>query len=168
MLRRSHDGKTFSDDVRINDQEGNATVGNENPPKVAVSPKGAVYVCWANERSLHRGDIRFARSTDGGKTFSSAMTINTVAAGDPVDCAFQAIAVDPKSRIHVAWIDERNKLKDFLVYGGRGAEIWMAISEDGGKSLSRDRKILSDVCDCRIQMISYPILPTFSYNEFAI
>src|SRR5262249_52767729 len=46
-------------------------------------------------------------------------------------------------RIYVAWIDERNKKKS-----DRGAEIWLATSDDRGKSFSRDRKVLADVCEC--------------------
>jgi hypothetical protein len=143
MLRHSTDGKVFSDPVRVNDREGDATVRNENPPKVAVSPGGEVYVCWANERAKWKGDIRFARSTDGGKTFSKAITLNSDAGGEPTGHAFQSVAIDKQGRIYVAWIDERNKRA-----GDRGAEIWMSASNDGGKRFSRDRKILSDVCEC--------------------
>jgi hypothetical protein len=143
MLRHSADGKSFSVPVRVNDREGDAAVRNENPPKVIVSPKGEVYVCWANERAKWKGDIRFARSTDGGKTFSRAVTLNSDAGREPTGHAFQSIAVDRKGRIYVAWIDERNKTAT-----DRGAEIWMSASTDGGRTFSRDRKILSDVCEC--------------------
>lgn len=143
MLRHSTDGKIFSDPVRVNDREGDAAVRNENPPKVAVSPGGDIYLCWANERAKWKGDIRFARSTDGGKTFSKAITLNSDAGGEPTGHAFQSVAVDKKGRIYVAWIDERNKKET-----DRGAEIWMSTSEDGGKTFSRDRKIVSDVCEC--------------------
>ena len=143
ILRHSTDGKEFSDPVRVNDREGDATVRNENPPKVAVSPGGEVYVCWANERAKWKGDIRFARSTDSGKTFSKAITLNSDAGGEPTGHAFQSVAIDKQGRIYVAWIDERNKRA-----GDRGAEIWMSTSNDGGKTFSRDRKILSDVCEC--------------------
>ncbi len=116
---------------------------NENPPKVAVAPNGNVYVCWANERARWKGNIRFARSTDGGKTFSPSITINSDAEQAPAGHAFQSVAVDRKGRIYVAWIDERNKKE-----GDRGAQIWMSVSDDEGKTFSRDRKILSDVCEC--------------------
>jgi hypothetical protein len=143
MLRHSADGKLFSDPVKVNDREADATVRNENPPKVAVSPGGVVYVCWANERAKWKGDIRFARSTDGGKTFSKAITLNSDAGNEPTGHAFQSISVDKNGRVYVAWIDERNKKE-----GDRGAEIWMSTSTDGGKTFSRDRKVLSDVCEC--------------------
>ena len=143
MLRHSADGKSFSDPVRVNDRDGDATVRNENPPKVAVAPNGNVYVCWANERARWKGNIRFARSTDGGKSFSSSITINSDAESEPTGHAFQSVAVDKTGRIYVAWIDERNKKA-----GDRGAEIWMSQSTDGGKTFSSDHKIISDVCEC--------------------
>jgi hypothetical protein len=143
MLRRSSDGANFSAPVRVNDVAGDATVRNENPPKVAAGARGEVYVCWADERGKWKGDIRFARSTDGGKTFSPAITINSDGAGEPAGHAFQSVAVDRRGRVYVAWIDERNKQKE-----DRGAEIWLAVSADRGKTFSRDRRILTDVCEC--------------------
>jgi len=143
MLRHSTDGKVFSTPVRVNDRDGDATVRNENPPKIAVAPNGDVYVCWANERGRWKGNIRFARSTDGGKSFSSAITLNSDGQAEPAGHAFQSIAVDTKGRIYIVWIDERNKQKE-----DRGAEIWMTTSENRGKSFSLDRRILADVCEC--------------------
>lgn len=143
MLRRSSDGATFSDPVRVNNVPGDATVRNENPPKVAVGAGGEVYVCWATETAKWKGDIRFARSTDGGKTFMPSLTLNSDAGGEPTGHAFQSIAVDLQGRIFVSWIDERSKKPI-----DRGAEIWLSTSEDRGKTFSRDRKILSDVCEC--------------------
>jgi hypothetical protein len=143
MLRHSSDGVNFSAPVRVNDRAGDATVRNENPPKVAVGARGEVYVCWANERGKWKGNIRFARSTDGGKTFSPAITVNSDGAGEPAGHAFQSVAVDRRGRVYVAWIDERNKQKE-----DRGAEIWLAVSTDGGRRFSRDRRILTDVCEC--------------------
>ena len=90
-----------------------------------------------------RDSIRFARSTDGGKTFSPAVTVNSDGAGEPAGHAFQSVAVDRQGRVYIAWIDERNKQKE-----DRGAEIWLAVSADRGRTFSRDRRILTDVCEC--------------------
>jgi hypothetical protein len=51
--------------------------------------------------------------------------------------------VDRQGRIYVAWIDERDKRKE-----DRGGEIWLAVSTDRGRTFSRDRRILTDVCEC--------------------
>jgi hypothetical protein len=143
MLKHSIDGVTFSPPVRVNDAPGDATVRNENPPKIAIGSNGEVYICWANERGRWKGNIRLARSTDGGRTFSPAITLNSDGDGEPVGHAFQSLAVDHRGRIYVAWIDERKKGKE-----DRGAEIWLSVSADGGKTFSPDRSILSDVCEC--------------------
>ena len=129
--------------VRVNDRPGDAAVRNENPPKVAVGPKGEIYVVWANEREKWKGNIRFARSTDEGRSFSPALTLNSDGSGRPAGHAFQSMVVDASSRIHVAWIDERNKTAK-----NRGAEIWICTSTDGGQTFRPDRKVLSDVCEC--------------------
>jgi hypothetical protein len=143
MLRHSPDGVSFSSPIRVNDREGDAMVRNENPPKVLVGPEGEVYVCWANERGKWKGNIRFARSTDGGKSFSPARTINSDGDQDPAGHAFQSMAVDRKGKLFIVWIDERNKQKE-----DRGAEIWLASSADRGKTFSSDRRIVNDVCEC--------------------
>ncbi|HEX5084684.1 MAG TPA: sialidase family protein [Blastocatellia bacterium] len=143
MLRHSSDGVNFSAPVRVNNVAGDATVRNENPPKVAAGPRGEVYVCWASERGKWKGDIRFSRSTDEGKTFSPAVTVNSDGAGEPAGHAFQSMAVDKLGRVYVAWIDERDKRKE-----DRGAEIWLAVSTNRGRTFSRDRRILTDVCEC--------------------
>jgi hypothetical protein len=143
MLRHSSDGVNFSAPVRVNDLAGDATVRNENPPKVAAGARGEVYVCWASERGKWKGNIRFARSADGGKTFSPAITVNSDGSSEPAGHAFQSIAVDSRERVYIAWIDERDKRKD-----DRGAEIWLAASTDHGRTFSRDRRVLTDVCEC--------------------
>lgn len=143
MLRHSTDGRVFSEPVRVNSREPDATVRNENPPKLAVSAQGDVYVCWASERAKWKGDIRFARSTDAGRTFSPAISLNSDAGGPPAGHAFQSIAVDRSGLIYATWIDERNKKPN-----DRGAEIWLSTSDDRGRTFSRDRRILSDVCEC--------------------
>ncbi|MEK6285762.1 MAG: sialidase family protein [Acidobacteriota bacterium] len=143
MLRHSTDGRVFSAPSRVNNIDGDAMVRNENPPKLAVAPNGELYACWGMGASHSEGNIRFARSTNGGKTFSPAITLNSDARKKPAGHAFQSIAVDKHGRVYVVWIDERNKKP-----GDRGADIWMATSENAGKTFSPDRKILSDICEC--------------------
>jgi hypothetical protein len=143
MIQRSTATSGFTNGVRVNNRPGDGTVRNENPPKVAVGPGNDVYVVWANERERWKGNIRFARSTNGGKTFEPAIDLNSDSAAAPVSRAFESIAVDANGRIFVAWIDERNKTDR-----DRGAEVWIAISEDRGRTFTRDRKIVSGVCEC--------------------
>jgi hypothetical protein len=143
MLQHSAADGSFSAAVRVNNRPGDAAVRNENPPKIAIGSKNEVYVVWASERERWKGNIRFARSLNGGQSFEPAIDLNSDAAQRPISRAFQSIVVDAKGRIFVAWIDERNKTT-----ADRGAEIWMAMSTDRGKTFSHDRKILANVCEC--------------------
>lgn len=143
MLVRTSDGKTMSKPVRVNDVAGDATVRNENPPKLALGKNGEVFAVWANERERWKGNIRFARSTNGGQTFLPSISLNSDAAGGPIGHAFQSMVVDKQGRVHVAWIDERNKKA-----ADRGGEIWMTTSEDGGKTFQQNRRIIGDICEC--------------------
>jgi hypothetical protein len=127
----------------VNDVPGDAAVRNENPPKIAAGPNNEIYVAWANERQRWKGNIRFSRSLDGGKTFSPAIYLNTDTSGALIGRGFETIAVDQKGHVYVAWIDQRDKNNDFGI-----AEIWMAESGDNGKTFSHDHKIISNVCDC--------------------
>ena len=127
--------------VLVNDRLGDAAVRNENPPKLALGPQGALYVVWVNEMERWKGNVLFSRSTDGGRTFSRSVILNTGEKAPPVGRAFQTIAVDSGGRIYVAWIDERNKTP-------RSAEVWMTASADGGRTFQPDRRILADVCEC--------------------
>ena len=143
VLQRSLMNGQFTPAIRVNDTLGDSAVRNENPPKVAVGSRGEIYVVWANERERWKGNIRFSRSLDGGKSFEPAINVNSDAGGPVTARAFQSILVDPAGRIFIAWIDERNKSTS-----DRGAEVWLAMSENRGKTFSQDRKILSDVCEC--------------------
>src|SRR5688572_4849447 len=79
-LATSNDGgATFSEPRRVNDQDGDASANNEQPPRVTVSGSGAtrtITVVWSkrNEdpQKMRRDAMRMARSTDGGRTFSPA------------------------------------------------------------------------------------------------
>jgi hypothetical protein len=143
VMFEHHAGSSASAPVRVNDRPGDGAVRNENPPKIAVGPGGEIYVVWANEKERWKGDIRFARSLDGGRTFTRAITVNSPAGLEPAGRAFESIAIDAKGRILIAWIDERNKTDS-----SRGAEIWMATSEDRGVTFSRDHRILANICEC--------------------
>jgi hypothetical protein len=143
MICHWQEGKDLSDPVRVSDLPGDAVVRNENPPKVAVTERGVVLVCWANQSSFGEGNIRFASSSDSGRTFSKAITVNSRITGTSPGRAFQSLAVDAVGRVFVAWIDERDKKET-----DRGAEIWMASSADNGRTFGPDRAILRDVCEC--------------------
>ncbi|HEV3048836.1 MAG TPA: sialidase family protein, partial [Longimicrobium sp.] len=100
--------------VRVNDRPGDAAPHEQAPAQVAVGPDGAVYLLWQNNtkvdgRRFPASDLRFARSTDGGRTFSPAVTVNDDAGGIPSSHTFHDLAVAPDGTVWASWIDSRHK-----------------------------------------------------------
>lgn len=73
-IRVSHSedgGKHFSEGVTVNPQPEAILAENQNRPKIAVR-NGVIAVTWVQALpKVFAGNIRFARSVDGGRTFPS-------------------------------------------------------------------------------------------------
>lgn len=100
--------------VRVNDRPGDAAPHEQAPAQVAVAPDGGVYVLWQNNlkaagRRFPASDLRFARSGDGGRTFSPAVTVNDDTGGVPSSHTFHDLAVGPDGTVWISWIDSRAK-----------------------------------------------------------
>jgi hypothetical protein len=78
-------------------------VNGEQPPRIAIGED--IVVAW---QSRHAGspEIRIARSTDGGRTFTPAQTNH--AAGLPGIRGWASVALDRSGTAHTAWLDGRN------------------------------------------------------------
>src|SRR5690606_24771879 len=93
--------------VRVNDIPGDAAPHEQAPAQVAVAPNGDVLVLWQNNtpvegRRFPASDLRLARSTDGGRTFEPAVTVNDDAGGLPSSHTFHDIAVAPDGTVYVS------------------------------------------------------------------
>ena len=107
-------------------------------PRIAFDAKGTIFILWQEiifSGGSHGGDILFARSEDGGKSFSAPENLSDSVAGDgkgrinrdlwhngSLDLAVQGNAV------YVAWTE----------YEGA---LWVRRSSDGGKSFSQKTKM---------------------------
>ncbi len=121
-------GKTFGRNLRVNDDIGRA---GQLYPSLAVDARGTLYLAWHDFRRGNQ-DIYFSRSTDGGKTFSRNIRVN-----DDQGTAGQfnpSLAVDPEGPVYLAWHDLRN---------GQ-ADIYFAVSRDGGATFSPNRRLNDD------------------------
>lgn len=149
VLQMSPDmGKTWTAPKRIQRQPEPVAADGENRPKLAFGSKGDIYISYTKPLAKpYTGDIRFIRSTDGGKTFAPPITVH--ANRDIITHRFDAMIVDKTGRIYIAWIDKR----DLAAATARkqtytGAALYYAVSEDGGVSFKGDYKIADHSCEC--------------------
>lgn len=83
LTKSTDGGKTYSDPVRVNQREGDAYL-SDYPVAIRFDSDNNVYVLWQDlmtnasginffEEDWGVGDLRLARSTDGGNAFEAAM-----------------------------------------------------------------------------------------------
>ncbi|HEX2166928.1 MAG TPA: sialidase family protein [Longimicrobiales bacterium] len=149
--------------VRVNDIAGDAAPHDQAPPQVATGPDGSVYVVWQNNtivegRHFPASNLRFARSSNGGRSFEPAMFVNDDALGPPSSHTFHDVAVAGDGTIHVSWIDGRARTRAEAEAGGTGmhdgdesmpgSEIRVASSHDGGRTFSTGVVVHRNACPC--------------------
>lgn len=153
-LTTSHDaGRTFTAPVPVTPEPEALDANGEARPKVAIGRNGEVLVSWTRKgEALYTGDIRFARSTDGGRTFSPPVTINDDEL--PVGHRFDSLGVAPDGTVVLTWIDKRDlERATTRGEGYAGAAVYMAISDDGGATFLPNTKVRDHSCECcRIAM----------------
>jgi hypothetical protein len=141
-------GQNFVPAVAVNPTPERIDANGEGRPKIAVGADGTLFVTWTKKLvEPYTGLIRFSRSTNGGKSFSTPVTLNDD--GLVTGHRFDALAVAPTGEVFVAWIDKRD-LERALAEGHAyaGAAIYTAVSADGGKSFGPNRKLKDQVCEC--------------------
>lgn len=149
VLQTSRDmGQTWSAPKRVQQTPEAISADGENRPKLAFGSKGEIYLTYTKPLARpYTGDIRFARSTDGGRSFSAPITVH--ANRDLITHRFESLIVDQAGRIYVAWIDKR----DAEAAAARkqryaGAALYYAVSDDGGVSFKGDYKVADHSCEC--------------------
>ena len=156
--RRSDDmGRSFATSTIVNPVGEPLYAEGENRPKIALGPKGELYVSWSQPRKLPwTGFVRFSRSLDGGAHFDTPKTVHRDTA--EITHRFDSLAVDGKGNIVVAWIDKRDleaaksKGKPYL-----GAATYYTWSADRGATFAPERKIVDQSCECcRIALARAP------------
>jgi hypothetical protein len=158
LLRHSIDAAhTLGDPVVVNAQAEPVAASAENRPKLALGPRGEIYVSWTSPLPRpYTGRIRFARSLDGGAHFSAPITVHHDRA--EITHRFDALAVDAAGRVLVLWIDKRD-LEAARAAGEpyRGAAVYYAWSGDRGASFAMERKLADHSCECcRIAVAAAP------------
>lgn len=110
-------------------------------PRISVAPGSpeTIHILWQEiifSGGSHGGDILFARSTDGGRTFSAPLNLSASRAGDGKGRINRErwhngsldIAATRDGNVYAAWTE----------YEGA---LWIARSADGGATFMRPRRV---------------------------
>jgi hypothetical protein len=120
-LSVSHDnGKTFDASVKVNDDALPAEHGMHS---LATDANGRVFMAWLDERNIkHEEKPVLASNADG---YHYEMALHTESAGHPEQPREQhQMDAEPNS------------------------EVFFAVSTDGGKTFSANKKLATEVCPC--------------------
>ncbi|MCC6908591.1 MAG: exo-alpha-sialidase [Phycisphaerales bacterium] len=96
--------------------------------------RGNVYACSSSVPANDVCDVMFARSTDGGQTFSTPIRIND----DPPGQDYQwmaSISIAPSGRLDATWFDTRDDPNHFI------SRLYYSYSWDGGLTWSPNRAV---------------------------
>lgn len=149
VSRSTDAGRSWSAPLRVNSVLEPTDMGADSRPKIALGAGGEIYVSWT--RPLGKpftGEIRFARSLDGGRSFSTPVTVH--ADRQEITHRFDAMTVNNKGQLFVAWIDKRDGVAAARAKAPeyRGAAVYYAISDDRGASFRGDYRLAEHSCEC--------------------
>ncbi|MBI5752324.1 MAG: exo-alpha-sialidase [Hydrogenophilales bacterium] len=148
LSRSGDDGRRFSAPLTITPQPEAIMADGESRPKIAVSADGTVHLTWVRALSKrHSGEIRYARSRDGGAVFSEPVTLNDD--GLEISHRFDSLASDGRGKVAVAWLDARER--DAAKAQGRpfgGVSLYAVESEDNGVHFAPNRRLVEHTCEC--------------------
>ena len=149
IVQRSDDrGVTWQAPMRVTATPEPVSADGENRPKLAFGPRDELYVSWTSPTSQKfTGDIRFARSLDGGKSWSPPSVVHRDR--QLITHRFESMLVDTAGRIWIAWIDKRDlSLAQAAQKEYSGAAIYYAYSDDRGGTWKGDYKLADHSCEC--------------------
>jgi hypothetical protein len=101
-------GRRFGTPRRVNDVAGDASLGGEQPPRVALvpgaGPEPSIVVVWTAKKP-EGTRILVARSDDGGSSFGRT---SAIAGGEAAgNRGWQSIAGDRDGQVVAVWLDHR-------------------------------------------------------------
>ena len=137
------DGSVSGEPRQMNDQPGEiSSHGGENLGKFTVDLNGGVAGIWMKPLpEYHTGEMRFTHA-DPDAPFAGAATLNDD--NKAVNHAFSTITTGPDGKVYAAWIDGRNRSD---AQDDR-QQMFMAVSEDGGRSYGENYLVADGVCPC--------------------
>ena len=153
MAKSANRGATFGSNVKVND-------GSDWQYKssIKVGPSGNVYVAWTDRRNEGISDVYFARSTDGGNTFSKNIRVNHYTEQSQ---GYPEMALDEDEVIYVVWNDSRN------LYKKNRRDVFMTRSLDSGDSFEPEIKINDAKIPAEFEYF-YPTITAWGKGHVAI
>jgi hypothetical protein len=165
FARSADAGITWSTPVRVTATADDIGAPHgESAPRLVAGNAGKVGIVWSRSvpvpgRRWPASEIRFARSLDGGATWSRPITLNDDSTGAPGTHTFHGATWTGGDGIVAAWLDER---------GGEGfpghhhaigdaeaaptmesdARIFFTATSDFGATWTPNRAVWGAVCPC--------------------
>lgn len=129
-------GASFSTPFDLSTSLGIGTINN-NLPTMALDPGNNINLIWAQ---LPQGTISFSRSTDGGATFSTPVTVGTF-----VVSAGAQIGIDSAGNLDVLWSEATDAL-------GGTCLLQFSRSTDSGATFSPPQTLNAPDAECIPQL----------------
>ena len=153
-------GQPAGSRVRINETPDIAKAWCGDPPTIAVTKDGAIFIGWTRrftDANAKGNDLMLSVSHDAGATFSNGVKVNDDTL--PASHGMHSLAVTSDGHIVMAWLDERNikttphdmsKMSSEMHHeeSEPNSEVFSAISTDGGKTFSQNQKLTTEACPC--------------------
>ena len=140
-------GRQWSPPVRVLAAPEPMDGGGDAKPNIAVGRSGEIFVTWTKPLAKpYTGEIRFVRSTDGGRTFSAPRVVH--ADRQEITHRFDAMTVTPDGHLLIAWVDKRDIPAGAKATDYAGAALYYAVSDDRGVTFRGDYKVADHSCEC--------------------
>jgi len=139
-------GKTVTTTVKIAEHGKSLDVGSDARPQIVADKQGNVFLAYAFFKDSNwNAQINTARSSDGGKTFTSPVSL----VQDNSSQRFPSVLLRADNSIFISWIDKR--LVAAAKQGGEkrlGGSIAYSFSNDGGKTFQVEQFANQSTCEC--------------------
>ncbi len=113
--------------------------GGEHKSKFTLADDDSVTALWVAHTDVYKHRILKSAYAGSGEPFSLELTLND----DQREVSranFYTIGTAPDGKIYVTWLDGRNDLE--------AKEVFMSVSEDGGRTFDRNNAISTLACPC--------------------
>lgn len=132
----------------INSSPEDIASEDESRPKIKVDAQGVIYLSWVLTLDQKRSTyVRFSRSTDGGRHFSTPVTVNDNQ--EIIRHRFDTLALGKNGELFIAWLDARHT-EAAKKTGAEfdGLSLYYTWSDDGGEHFYPNKKIADHTCEC--------------------